>query len=107
MPESTGQPLTVEEFTFLGINTLQDPRFPGRVHVVYSGFNVAFRKYFEGRDPTVELDKLKAEGKIGLRTARGGAVIWDPSHPRKEKPEAPEKKPKVDKATATLAKMGL
>lgn len=44
----------------------------GNLHTVYSGFNDAFRTYFEGKDPVEEVQKLAKEGKISLRPSKKG-----------------------------------
>jgi len=86
--------LTHEEFVLLAMRTLGDPRFPG-LHVVYSGFNEAFRRYF-GSDPIQAVRELVAVGKIKLRVCKGGARIY-----------LPHEIGDVMDADAALEKMGL
>ena len=48
------------------------------VHVVYSGFNEAFKKYY-GFDPRTTTDQLAAEGKISVwKFSKGGPIIYLP-----------------------------
>ena len=39
---------------------------------MYSGFNDAFKKYFEGEDPVKITNQLAKEGKIVIRPVKGG-----------------------------------
>ncbi len=58
--------LSPAEFTLLALKKLAPE--PGRgIHVVYSGFNEAFRQYFPASDVVSELERLAAEGVISLR----------------------------------------
>lgn len=90
--------LTQEEFILQAIVRLRSPgaKFKG-IHTVYSGFNEAFRTYFPGEDPIIWTKKLEGEGKIVIRTVRGGVMLYLPD-------EAPA--PKTRGADA-LKKMGL
>ena len=73
---------------------------PGRgVHVVFSGFNGAFRKYFPGLDPTEELRELHEMGVIHLRPAKRGVVI--------SRPKGNGKNHNDEQADEALRKMGL
>lgn len=63
--------LTVEEFVQRAIEKLGKN---GKLHTVYSGFNEAFRAYYN-QDPVEAVQKLAKEGKVSLRPAKGGAVI--------------------------------
>lgn len=69
--------LSTEEFTLLAIERLTKPGQVG-IHTVYSGFNDAFRDWFPGKNPVTETQALAEAGKIDLRLARGGAVIYPP-----------------------------
>lgn len=69
------------------------------IHVVYSGFNEAFRKYFEGADPVVTLKELEEDGVVAMRPAKGGPIVYDmtdlpPSMKRllKDRPDRREKR---------------
>jgi len=89
--------LTTEEFVLLAIDKLkQDGR--ETVHTVFSGFNKAFREYFDGQDPVEEVKVLAKAGKISYRLCRGGAII---ACPGVIKPQA------AAEADITLKKMGL
>ena len=60
-----GKKLTEEEFVVQAIRKLRKDPFRG-IHSVYSGFNEAFRKYFE-TNPVEATSKLAGEGKIETR----------------------------------------
>ncbi len=66
--------LTHEEFTLQAISALRKDGYKG-IHTVFSGFNEAFRQYFD-RDPVEATKALADEGKIVLRIAKGGATIY-------------------------------
>jgi hypothetical protein len=88
--------LTHEEFVKKAIVSLRVKDYKG-IHSVYSGFNAAFRKYFDGDDPVKVINKLAKEGKIFLRPAKGGVMLYLPE-------DAPVTKDLGDEA---LKKMGL
>ncbi len=88
--------LSHEAFFLRAIETLKPEGREG-VHTVFSGFNEAFRDYFPGDDPVVVMKSLAEAGKIKLRTARGGAVIYPPDF------ELPNPKSAKD----VLGKMGV
>lgn len=69
-----GRKMSPDAFVKQGIEKLRQGKDQG-IHVVYSGFNQAFRQYFNGEDPRPHLDRLAAEGVITVRPARGGATI--------------------------------
>lgn len=69
--------LTHEEFVRRAIISLRKPGFKG-IHTVFSGFNHAFKKYFEGEDPVEITKKLAEEGKILIRPVKGGVMIYLP-----------------------------
>lgn len=71
--------LTVEEFVLQAIRNLRKLEKSRGIHVVYTGFNDAFRAYFPDKDPKTELDKLKEAGKIVLVPRRGGPMIYLPN----------------------------
>jgi hypothetical protein len=102
MPNPKKKKLSTEQFVYLAIEKLRDPRYAG-IHTVYSGFNTAFRKYFDGMDPVKETAKLQEQGKIFIRPVRGGVIIYKdaevPEHLRKFKQE--------DRSGEVLEKMGL
>ena len=45
------------------------------IHSVFSGFNEAFREYYN-EDPVEVTRRLAKEGKIELQFRRGGAMIY-------------------------------
>ena len=71
-----GKKLTEHEFVARAIRKLRNPPYKG-IHSVYSGFNQAFREYFN-KDPVEVTTKLAKEGKIATRPVRGGVVIYLP-----------------------------
>ena len=64
------------EFVISAIKTLHKPPYKG-IHSVYSGFNQAFREYFN-KDPVEATTKLAQEGKIVTRPVKGGVTIYLP-----------------------------
>ncbi|MEF9437734.1 MAG: hypothetical protein L0922_02920 [Candidatus Mariimomonas ferrooxydans] len=48
------------------------------IHTVYSGFNTAFKKYFDGENPVEVTNKLAQEGKIVIRPVKGGVMLYLP-----------------------------
>ncbi len=65
--------LSYLQFTKQAIVNLRKPGFKC-IHVVFSGFNSAFRTYY-GTDPRPVLDELERQGHIVTRPAKGGATI--------------------------------
>jgi len=59
------------------------------IHSVFSGFNEAFREYYN-EDPVQVTRMLAQEGKIELQFRRGGAMIYLPG-------EGPPKRNPLDK----------
>ncbi len=88
--------LTYEEFVKKAIVSLRRDNYKG-IHTVYSGFNEAFKKYFEGDDPIKITNRLADEGKIVIRPVRGGVMLYLPG-------EAPADRTKAEDA---LEKMGI
>jgi len=64
------------EFVAKAIKKLKKPPYKG-IHSVYSGFNQAFREYFN-KDPVEATTKLAQEGKIVIRPVKGGATLYLP-----------------------------
>jgi hypothetical protein len=64
------------EFVIRAIKRLKKPPYKG-IHSVYSGFNQAFREYFN-KDPVGPTTKLVQEGKIVTRPVKGGAALYLP-----------------------------
>lgn len=73
-PEAIARTLIIE-----GRKRNKNPEYKG-VHVVFSGFNEAFRTYFGyTKEKSREvLDSLKAAGKIAIIPCRGGAMAYLP-----------------------------
>ena len=87
--------LSYEEFVKQAILKLRTGNYKG-LHSVYSGFNEGFKKYFDGEDPIKITNKLANEGKIVIRPARGGVVLY-----------LQEDAPQLDRGKQALKKMGL
>jgi hypothetical protein len=87
--------LTYEEFVKQAILKLRIGDYKG-IHTVYSGFNEAFRKYFDGANPVEITTQLVQEKKIVLRPVKGGVMLY-----------LPEDVPQTSKADQVLKKMGL
>ena len=83
----------LSEYDFLvkAIKKLRKRPYKG-IHSVYSGFNQAFRDYFN-KDPVEVTTKLAKEGKIVLRPVRGGVTLYLPE----DAPEAMSGKSALDK----------
>lgn len=88
--------ITPEEFVKKAIVSLRKDGYKG-IHTVYSGFNEAFKKYFDGEDPVKATNQLAAEGKIVIRPVRGGVMLYLPE-------DVPSKGQNADDV---LKKMGL
>jgi len=88
--------LSKEEFIKKAIVTLRKEGYKG-IHTVYSGFNEAFKKYFDGDDPIQATNKLAGEGKIVIRPVKGGVMLYLPE-------DTPQK---GQTAQDALNKMGL
>ena len=88
--------LSHEEFVKKAIVSLRKEGFKG-IHTVYSGFNTAFKKYFDGENPVQVTNKLAEEGKIIIRPVKGGVMLYLPE-------DAPASR---DAANDALKKMGL
>lgn len=66
--------LSQEEFVTRAIEKLRRPGYKG-IHTVYSGFNKAFRDYFDA-DPVIATQALAQKGVIAQHGARGGSMIY-------------------------------
>ncbi len=71
--------LNHEEFVKKAIVSLRKQGFKG-IHTVYSGFNDAFKKYYEGENPVEATNRLAKDGKIVLRPAKGGMMLYLPEN---------------------------
>jgi len=87
--------LSHEEFVKRAIVSLRKEGFKG-IHSVYSGFNEAFKKYFNDENPVDVTNKLAGEGKIVIRPVKGGVMLY-----------MPEDAPGSGSAEQVLKKMGL
>jgi hypothetical protein len=67
--------LTPEEFVLKAIERLRTPPYKG-IHTVWSGFNEAFREYFPLLDPVEFTNQLAKGGKIVIRPAKKGVLIY-------------------------------
>jgi hypothetical protein len=74
--QSEGQRVTPVEFVKKAIVSLRRDPYKG-IHSVYSGFNEAFRTYFN-EDPVKCTNQLAEEGEIEIRPARGGIMLYLP-----------------------------
>jgi hypothetical protein len=88
--------LSQEEFIKKAIVSLRKEGYKG-IHTVYSGFNNAFKKYFDNADPVEATNALAKEDKIIIRPVKGGVMLYLPE-------EAPASK---DVGEDALKKMGL
>jgi hypothetical protein len=87
--------LTHEEFVRLAIVKLRNGNFKG-IHSVFSGFNEAFRKYYEGDDPVQVTNGFGEEGRLVIRPVKSGVMLY-----------LPEDAPQGDRGEQALRKMGL
>ncbi len=87
--------LSHEEFIKKAIVSLRKEGYKG-IHSVYSGFNEAFKNYFNGENPVEVTNKLSKEGKLIIRPVKGGVMLY-----------LPEDEPGSVTAEQTLKKMGL
>lgn len=92
--ENQAERLTQAEFVKKAIVSLRKNPYKG-IHSVYSGFNEAFRAYFND-DPIKWTNQLAKEGIIETRPARGGIMLYLPG-------EAPAR----STGKEVLKKMGL
>lgn len=69
--------MSEEEFVINAIKRLRKPPYKG-IHSVFSGFNEAFRRYFGGKNPVETTQRLAEEGKIIVRPAKRGVMLYLP-----------------------------
>ena len=67
--------LNYEEFFSKAILNLRDLSKSRGIHTVYSGFNAAFRKYYN-ENPILITQKQVKEGKFEMQPRRGGYMIY-------------------------------
>lgn len=87
--------LSYEEFVKKAILKLRTGNYKG-IHSVYSGFNEAFRKYYDGVNPVEITNKLAKKRKIVIRPVKGGVMLY-----------LPEDAPQMARANQALRKMDL
>ena len=76
MMEGEERKISEYEFIVRAVKKLRKPPYKG-IHSVYSGFNRAFRDYFQ-KDPIDTTTKLAEEGRIVTRPVKGGVMIYMP-----------------------------
>ena len=72
---------TKRKFVLNAIHKLRKPNYLG-IHVVYSGFNQAFRDYYN-EDPIPAVDKLVKDGVVLKQPVKGGVMLYDYEEYRK------------------------
>ena len=87
--------LSPEEFVKLAIARLRLENYKG-IHSIYSGFNEAFKSYFDGANPIEATGELAKQGKISIRPVKGGVMLYLPG-------DGPE----LSRGDMALKKMGL
>jgi len=71
--DSGGQSVSEEEFVIEGIKKLRKDPYRG-IHSVFSGFNEAFRKYFN-KDPVEFTAKMVSTGKLEIVPVKSGKGV--------------------------------
>jgi hypothetical protein len=87
--------LSYEEFIRQAILRLRTGSYKG-IHSVFSGFNEAFKKYYDGINPVEITNQLAKEKKIFIRPVKGGVMLY-----------LPEDAPQINRGDEALKKMGL
>lgn len=87
--------LSYEEFVKKAILKLRIGNYKG-IHCIYSGFNEAFKKYYDGVNPVEITERLAKEKKLSIRPVKGGVMLY-----------LPEDAPQMTRANQALKKMGL
>ena len=72
---STSTDLTPQEFVLKAIDKLRECPYKG-IHSVYSGLDAAFKRHFPGLDLRDILNRLAEEGKITIRPAARGVMLY-------------------------------
>jgi len=75
--ENQGEKLTQAEFVKKAIVSLRKEPYKG-IHTIYSGFNDAFRAYFNNEDPIKCTNQLANDGVIVIRPVKGGVMLYLP-----------------------------
>lgn len=78
--------LSYEDFFKMAILRLRNPSKSRGIHSVFSGFNEAFRKYFN-EDPIKVTQELASKGIIEIRYAKKGVMIYLPGEAPKSRDE--------------------
>lgn len=68
--------LSKEDFVLQAIKQLRKPPYKG-IHSVFSGFNQAFRDYFD-EEPRLAVESMIAAGQIEAWMVRGGPMLYLP-----------------------------
>lgn len=68
--------LSSAEFTLMCIEAGAEGSRSKGIHTLFSGYNEAYRAYFDGADPIEAVDKLTEEGVIDSRRAKKGRMIY-------------------------------
>ncbi len=76
MVDAEERKLTEYEFVERAIRKLRNPPYKG-IHSVYSGFNRAFKEYFD-KNPVEATTQLAQEGRIATRPVKGGVMLYLP-----------------------------
>lgn len=84
-----------DEFVKLAIERLRLENYKG-IHSVYSGFNDAFKSYYDGANPIDATGEMARLGKIVIRPVKGGVMLYLPG-------DGPE----MSRGDMALKKMGL
>lgn len=74
---NTEKKLSYEDFIRSAILKLRNTSKSRGIHVVYSGFNQAFRKYYS-EDPISKMQELSSNGKFEIRYVKGGVMLYLP-----------------------------
>ena len=74
--EEEGRKISEYDFIVKAVKKLRKPPYKG-IHSVYSGFNRAFRDYYQ-KDPIETTTRLAEEGRIVTRPVKGGVMIYLP-----------------------------
>ena len=84
-----------QEFVLLAIEALRTDGKLG-IHTVFSGFNEAFRKHFEGLDPIKVVMALETAGVVKTRPSKAGYMLYKAGeYPSKQGRKADEALAKI------------
>ncbi|MGD2126280.1 MAG: hypothetical protein PVG99_09385 [Desulfobacteraceae bacterium] len=76
MMDTEEKKISEYDFVVRAVKKLRKPPYKG-IHSVYSGFNQAFREYFN-KNPVEVTNQLAKEGRIATRPVRGGVMLYLP-----------------------------